>query len=280
MLIHDLHHLAWRAFHVTGGLKYGGDSTGVIFGVLREIQGTGRLFPDPIVVIACDSRKSLRRDIFPGYKDRAPKNETEEEKLAREDCIRQIGVLKKEVLPVIGFKNIFEYDGFEADDIIAELVFRKSKWGKPLIITGDEDMYQLLARCNMWIPGKRKMMNERKFTDEYGIPPVMWKEVKAIGGCSSDTVPGVKGVGPPSAIKYLLGKMPGGAMKRKIQEAEESGSLDLMRKLVYLPFPGTPVSSLRPTVCNREGFLDVCDKYGMNTLADDIDEWEEMFRRR
>lgn len=281
MLIFDLHHLAWRAFHTTGALKHGVDPTGVIFGVLREIQGTVALFKDPMVVIAADSPMSLRKDLFPGYKKRDTSKETEKEKAAKADCILQINLLKSEIFPCIGFTNVFEYGGYEADDIMAEIVYRKSNWEKPTIITGDEDIYQLLDFCNIWLSTKRKRMSSFKFKEEYGISPRQWPEVKAIGGCSSDTVPGVPGVGPKTAIEYLQGKLkPTSKKHQAIVEAQFTGVLGLMRKLVTLPYPGTPVSKLKPIVYNEDGLVYICEKYGLQTLLQDVPIWTELFQKR
>jgi len=261
-------------------MKYGKDTTGVIFGVLRELQGTIRMFKDSNVVIAADSQKSLRRDLFPGYKNRIRKEETEQEKDARWDAIRQINLLKREILPAIGIRNVFEYDGYEADDVMAELVFNKNSWSKPTIITGDQDLFQMLPYANMWIATKKQKVTADKFIEMYGIPSQLWSEVKAIAGCSSDTVPGVKGIGEVTAIKYLTGKLPGGSKRKSIEDAEKSGHLELMRKLVVLPFKDTPRSTIFPTRFNKDGFLDVCSQYGLNTLADDVDVWVDLLKRR
>lgn len=280
MIIFDLHFLAWKAFHTTGALKNGIDSTGVIFGVLREIQGIMRIFPDPLIVIAADSKESFRRNIFPGYKDRNNKNATDEEKEAKKDCIRQINILRDEIFPAIGLRNIFRYSGFEADDIIAEIAIRKSRWVKPTIVTGDEDLYQMLPFADIWSPNKKKKITESRFFDTYGISPRKWAEYKALAGCSSDTVPGVAGVGPKYAIDHINGELKAGKKLDAIKLAESNGHLELMRKLVTLPFPGTPVSSLRPIRFNREGFLDICERFAFETLAEDVDEWDELFRHR
>lgn len=280
MIIHDLHNLSWRAFHTTGALTNGIDNTGVIFGVLREIQGMMRIFPDPLIIIATDSKKSLRRDIFPGYKNnRSNTKDTPEEKEARADCIRQINLLKSDVFPAIGLRNVFEYDGFEADDIMAEIAIRKSKWVKPTIVTGDEDLYQMLPFADIWSPNKKKKITESRFFDIYGISPRKWAEYKALAGCSSDTVPGVAGVGPKYAMDHINGELKAGKKLDAIKMAESNGHLELMRKLVTLPFPGTPVSSLRPIRFNRDGFLDICERFAFETLAEDVEEWEDNFNK-
>jgi len=281
VLIFDLHNLAWRAFHTTGALKHGSDSTGVIFGVLREIQGHVRRFKDPLVIIASDSWGSLRKEIFPGYKKRDDSKDTEKEKEAKRDCYRQIDALKYEVFPTIGLNNVFEYEGFEADDIMVEIAIRKSKWVKPCIITGDEDIYQALMHADIWSPNKRKKVTQQRFLEEYGIPPHMWSEVKAMAGCSSDTVPGVPGVGEKTAIQYLLGKLkPDSKKVQAIHEAEKSGHLALMRQLVTLPYPFTPESKIVPNRFNRDGMIEICDKYGLSTLKEDINDWDEIFQKR
>ncbi len=278
MLIFDLHHLAWRAFHTTGNLSFGTDRTGVIFGVLQEIKGTLEMFQDPDVVIACDSPQSKRRDIFPGYKKRPACSE--EEAAAKGEAIRQINALKHHVFPAIGVRNVFEAEGLEADDIMARVVMSRKRKKPPWIITGDEDIFQLLEWCSIWMSNKHKRWSPKSFMQKYGIPVHEWSTYKALAGCTSDTVPGVRGVGPVNAMEYIQNRLKVGKKYDAIKLAEADGTYDLMKKLVTLPFPGTPKFTLRPTRFNRDGFLEVCEKYGFDSIAEDIDEWEELLQRR
>ncbi len=267
MLIIDLHYIAWRAYHSTGSLSSNGKPTGVIYGVLRDLHSLMGMFPDPVIVIAADSKNSLRKKLFPGYKLR-PEEKDPIEKRAKKEAVEQIMALKREILPALGFRNLFEFDGFEADDIMAELVLRKPPPCRlPVIVTGDEDMFQLLYHCDMYIPQKMQHYTLEDFIVEYpGMEPSDWVAYKALAGCSSDTVPGVPGIGPKNAVLEILGKLPAGKKKDAILQARKDGTLALMLKLVTLPFPGLPEMKLRPFRFNQEAFEDVCEKYEFKSL--------------
>ena len=266
MLIIDLHYIAWRAYHSTGSLSSNGKPTGVIYGVLRDLHSLMEMFPDPVIVIAADSKNSLRKKLFPGYKLR-PEEKDPIEKRAKKEAVEQIMALKREILPALGFRNLFEFDGFEADDIMAELVLRKAHHEPPVIVTGDEDMFQLLYHCDMYIPQKTQHYTFEDFIVEYpGMEPSDWATYKALAGCSSDTVPGVSGIGPKNAIQYILKTIPAGKKRDSIQTAIADGTFELMRKLVTLPFPGLPEMKLRPFRFNQEAFDDVCEKYEFRSL--------------
>lgn len=266
MLIIDLHYIAWRAYHTTGSLSSNGKPTGVIYGVLRDLHSLMEMFPDPVIVIAADSKTSLRKKLFPGYKLR-PEEKDPIERRARKEAVEQILLLKRQILPALGFRNLFEFDGYEADDIMAELVLRKAHREPPVIVTGDEDMFQLLYHCDMYIPAKTQHYTFEDFLVEYpGMKPDQWSTYKALAGCSSDTVPGVVGVGPKTATQSILGTLPSGKKKDAIAQAEKDGTLALMLKLVTLPFPGLPEMKLRPFRFNQEAFDSVCEEYEFKSL--------------
>ena len=104
------------------------------------------------LVIACDSRKYWRKEYFPYYKANRKKS--------REDSgfnwpliFDSINLIKEELRTVFPYK-VIEYEGAEADDVIASLVYwsleNDLKEGslidepKPfLIISGDHDFNQL-----------------------------------------------------------------------------------------------------------------------------------------
>lgn len=266
MLIIDLHYIAWRAYHSTGSLSSNGKPTGVIYGVLRDLHSLMEMFPDPVIVIAADSKTSLRKKLFPGYKLR-PEEKDPIERRARKEAVEQILLLKRKILPALGFRNLFEFDGYEADDIMAELVMRRAHRKLPVLVTGDEDMFQLLYHCDMYIPQKAQYYTANDFLVEYpGMDWSDWATYKALAGCTSDTVPGVVGVGPKTAIQFILGMLPSGKKKDAILQAEKDGTFDLMLKLVTLPFPGLPEMKLRPFRFNQEAFDSVCEEYEFKSL--------------
>jgi len=232
MMIIDLHYLAWRSHFTTGFLD-----NGILFGVLNQISNLTQKFRDPFVVITGDSKFYLRKKIYPEYKKRGEEPESEDRKITFD----QIDLMKTYVLPKLGFQ-ILEEKGYEADDVIASIVQNHKKETTqrlPLVVSGDEDLFQLLNHCRLYFPRNDEIWSSEKFEKQYGISCSRWAEVKAIAGCSSDNVKGVKGVAEKTAIKFLRNELKGESQAwQKIHSFLNSENINLNRKLVYLPFEG------------------------------------------
>lgn len=104
------------------------------------------------LVIAFDSRKSWRKEVFPQYKANRKKNR-ENSLLNWDEIFRLIEVIKGELIENFPYK-IIEVEGCEGDDVIATLsrwavkneMNTKSMFDEPmpvLIVSSDEDFLQL-----------------------------------------------------------------------------------------------------------------------------------------
>src|SRR6056297_1042583 len=115
-----------------------------------------------------------------------------------------------------------ELEGFEADDIIATLARQaREAGGKVTIISGDKDLMQLVRDgVEMIRPGMQGKPDERIDTAgveaRYGIGPALMIDLQAIAGDAVDNVPGVRGVGAPSAALLLQAV---GPVERILDEA-------------------------------------------------------------
>jgi DNA polymerase-1 len=126
----------------------------------------------------------------------------------------QIPILK-EILEPMGVP-VFEYDGFEADDLIGTLSKQATEQGiKTLILTGDADQLQLVDEDTSLLMytgfGKMRTYDPAGVAEKYdGLGPEYVAEIKALEGDSSDNIPGVPGVGKKSARAVLtkLGHFP------------------------------------------------------------------------
>jgi 5'-3' exonuclease len=77
------------------------------------------------------------------------------------------------------------------------------------MVTTDKDLFQCICEQIGWYsPIQNKAWYYRSFMTEYGIEPRQFALVKAIAGCSSDNVPGIKGVGDKTALKYVKNELP------------------------------------------------------------------------
>jgi 5'-3' exonuclease len=79
--------------------------------------------------------------------------------------------------------------------------------------------------------------------------------VKAITGCTSDSVPGVPGVGPVTAWKWVRGEFISAARTAAIKASTEI--IDRNIKLIKLPMQGTPSFALKIPQYNLEAIATI-----------------------
>lgn len=257
MIIIDLHFCAYRAYYSTGNLF-----DGVIFGVLSQLTNFLQKFKDPFMVITADSKSSLRKEIYPQYKENREKSD-DDKKIFYE----QLEKLKTYIIPKLGFK-VYEEPGYEADDIIGSIVYNRTGLGRlPLVVTGDEDMFQLLNYCRVYFPKKDEIWYSEKFEEEYKIKVSDWVKVKGVAGCTSDCVEGVKGVGESTAIKYLRNELKLSSTKwQNINNFVNSEQSKLNERLVKLPFEGCPVVIPEKPDFKMDNLKEVFSEFKINKI--------------
>lgn len=278
-LAFDSNYFCWRAFHTPASkLSYNNSDTGVINSFLTQILIHSRYFGLKFPIFFWDSKKKFRQQIYSGYKVRDHQEMTEEEQEARKQLFVQMNDLRENVLPLIGFQNNHIQTGLEADDLIARFVMDNPN--QTVVLTNDDDLLQLADYCTWYSPSRKTTFNGKQFRKVYGIDPEQWKDVKAIAGCNSDKVPGVSGIGETFAIQFLKNEMkPGSIRYNKIVSPKGKWLKKRNEVLVSLPYPGTKKIELKESCFNPEGFLAVCDLYGMSEMAGRVGEWENHFRR-
>lgn len=98
---------------------------------------------------------------------------------------------------------------FEADDVIATLATRARAEGfDVLICTGDRDALQLVDEHTTVLYPRKGVSELTRFTPEavverYGVEPARYPDLAALVGESSDNLPGIPGVGPKTAAKWI-----------------------------------------------------------------------------
>lgn len=278
MIIIDANGICHAAKHSMGSLSWKEKETGVIFGFLNQLLTIAKTMDSNQFLFTWDSVISKRKEIFPDYKkSRRTELKTEDEQRLDEIAYKQFSELQGEILPFLGFTNNFLYDGFEADDLIASIVHNMPR-DHFAIISSDEDLYQLL-RENVYVYSTKKKQSYtiKNLWTDFKIKPDDWAKVKAIGGCSSDGVPGIPGVGEKTAAKYLNKTLPyTGQAYRKIKE--NTALIDFNMKLVKLPFEGTPViSKTKPDDLCFENFMKTCKYLGFRSYMNEtrMQEWKK-----
>jgi DNA polymerase I len=203
LLLLDGHSLAYRAFFALPVENFStttGQHTNAVFGftsmlinVLRDEQ------PTHIGVAFDKSRQTFRLAEYSEYK--AKRNKTPEEFSSQLPLIN-------EVLDALRIRHL-ALEGYEADDIIATLVTEALAEGMDvLILTGDRDSLQLVTEHSTVLYPMRGVSELARMTPEaveakYGVPPHRYPELAAIVGETSDNLPGVPGVGPGFAARWI-----------------------------------------------------------------------------
>lgn len=280
-LVIDAYYLCYKAFYtMPKNFSFDDRDTNIIYGFLNQIKKLVQDFKTNKLVFCFDSSKSYRRLEYPGYKIR-DENKTSQEKENIRMAKLQFAELEEEILPAMGFKNIYSQPGYEADDLMAELCYRFPD--DYIIVTGDEDLFQLLSagpvrETRLYMKGK-KMMTEMDFEKAFGIKPYQWKMVKAIAGCPTDAVEGVEGVGNTKAIHYIRGDLSEGKIKERIKNSNDIIQRNL--RLVALPYLGVKPININEypaqDVLYTIDFMEVFNKYGFGSFIDKLDEWRQLF---
>jgi len=237
-LIVDCHGLGWMAAYTIGHLSHKGTNTGIMYGFFKQLLKACSYVQPDIFIFAWDSRKSHRKRLYPEYKAKRRSQGTQQEEILRKQVAIQLNKLRTQILPDLGFNNQFQYTGYEADDIIASVIHTYD-FDQAVIVSTDNDMLQLLSEKVSIYNGKKDFIyTVDDFIRVYdGLTPDKWAEVKTLAGCSSDNVPGIKGIGEATAVKYLLGTMkPSGKKYESIINAIGSPDYERDKKLVTLPY--------------------------------------------
>jgi 5'-3' exonuclease len=255
----------------------------ITFGFLLKLQLLMRKTRANVCVFARDSHPdtSIRKKIFPDYKEKRRARKTEEQKKLDAIAYPQFTTVEKEILPKMGYQNIFYTERLEADDIIGS-VCKTYSHCEIIIATNDHDMYQLLTD-NVCIidPKTTQYFTKKKFMDKYNIAPCMWKRIKTIAGCGSDEVPGVPGVAEKTVLKFLLGNLPSHYKTYKAIHSEEGQRIiNRNKSLIILPFRGTPEYNIKEDRLSKIRIHGMAKEYGFMSIVTDLENWYKILKGR
>jgi len=279
-IVLDCNYLGYQAMYTMRDLKFGDTPTGVTYGFLARLLSLAWMFRTNDIVFCWDSKHSIRRKKHDFYKrHRRTRELTKAERIAMQQTYKQFNTLRREILPAIGFRNVFVQRGCEADDLMAKLV--DSCLGDYILVSSDEDLYQLLRPyVRIYNPSAKRMITTRSFRKKYHIRPEQWPLVKAIAGCKSDEVPGVNGVGEVFACRYIRGRLePKSKVVQKLRTRESEDIIERNLWLVTLPLPATKALELQRNEFDMDGLVSVCTELGMASFLDEerMEQWDGMF---
>lgn len=269
ILFLDGNFLCHRARHTTGGLQHEGVPTGVAFGFIRDVQIMVDLHVVDTVVATFDGGGGIRYTMSPSYKEsRRTKIYTPEEEAANKAFTLEMQTLRKEILPDLGFRNIWRQRGYEGDDLIAAGVLRlEDAVDEAIIVTADNDLWQCLRpNVRWWNPITKKTITYKSFKSEWGLEPACWAHVKAIAGCKGDDVKGVPGIGEKTAAKWLRGLLKENS-KASLAIDSQIHLHNANMKLVRLPLPGCDPPKIVPDDRTSRRSRDVMQRLGIRSAG-------------
>ena len=187
----------FRAFHALPPLITSrGQHTGAVKGVINMIRSLVKAYPDSHIAVVFDAKgKTFRNDIYPDYKAHRPPMPDE----LRSQIEPIHAIIQAMGLPMLVI------DGVEADDVIGTLATQATQRGiRTLISTGDKDLAQLVTpQVTLLNTMSNEFLDAQGVTAKFGLPPERIVEYLALTGDKADNIPGVAGVGPKTAVKWL-----------------------------------------------------------------------------
>ncbi|CRY91544.1 DNA polymerase I [Synechococcus sp. WH 8103] len=299
LLLVDGHSLAFRSFYAfskggEGGLATNdGRPTSVTYGFLKSLLDTGKSLKPEGVAIAFDTAE-------PTFRHKADANYKAHRDVAPEVFFQDLDQLQ-EILRHQLDLPLCMAPGYEADDVLGTLANRAADdgWGVR-ILSGDRDLFQLVDDNRdiavLYMGGGPYAKNsgptlirEEGVLGKLGVMPNKVVDLKALTGDSSDNIPGVRGVGPKTAINLLkdnndldavyatLEELEAegpkasrgaikGALKGKLRNDKDNAYLSrkLAEILVDIPLPQEP--SLPLSTVNAEGLSSCLEDLELNSL--------------
>lgn len=263
LLLVDGHSLAFRSFYAfakggEGGLSTKeGVPTSVTYGFLKALLDNVKgLTPQGVVVAFDTAEPTFRHEADASYKAHRD--------IAPEHFFTDLANLQ-EILSGAMDLPLCMAPGYEADDVLGTLANRAADAGwRVRILSGDRDLFQLVDDerdiAVMYMGGGPYAKNAGPVTirrqdvvAKLGVTPEEVVDLKALTGDASDNIPGVKGVGPKTAITLLKAhtnldgiyaalEQQKGALKARLENDRENAyrSRMLAEILIDIPLPAEP----------------------------------------
>jgi DNA polymerase-1 len=253
----------YRAFHALPPLSTAaGQPTSAVLGVVNMLYKLlDELEPTHMAVVFDAPGKSFRSELYAEYKAHRP---------PMPDELRVQVPPLLEAIEGMGIP-LLRIEGVEADDVIGTLALEAKAEGRPTVIsTIDKDFAQLVDEHITLVNTMDNTTLDRAGVEQkFGVAPERIADYLALVGDSIDNIPGVAGVGPKTAAKWLQQYGDLATLKAKAAEVggkigerlrESLGTLDLSRELatircdVALPLKSADLA-LRPQDAARLGAL-------------------------
>ena len=218
----DGNSLVYRSYYAIRFLSTSkGFPTNAIYGfisMLRKLMDQEK--PVFLGIVFDVKGPTIRHKVFKDYKAHR--------KPMPEDLVVQMPVIKK----VIKALNIpyFEYENYEADDVLGSLAHQASQKNIPsVIVTTDKDLFQLVDKqTTVYNPAKEIHLDEKKVKEQFGASPSQVTDVLALWGDPSDNIPGVPGIGEKTS-KSLISRY--GSLENLLKNLDRIEKAPLREKI-------------------------------------------------
>jgi DNA polymerase-1 len=277
LLLVDGSSYLYRAFHALPPLtNTQGEPTGAVLGVLNMLNKLLKEeSPERVAVVFDAPGRTFRDDLFDQYKAHRPP--------MPDDLRSQVQPLL-DAVAAMGLP-LLRIAGVEADDVIGTLASQAAAAGRDVLIsTGDKDMAQLVGpRISLVNTMSNTRLDRAGVKAKFDVYPEQIVDYLALVGDSSDNIPGVTGVGPKTAAKWLnqyqtLDALIGhaGAITGKVGEnlRSELPKLELSRKLATIDTAvplALSVEELAPGVPDLERLRAVYGRLELRALLRALD---------
>ncbi|EDN69049.1 DNA-directed DNA polymerase [Beggiatoa sp. PS] len=256
----------YRAYHAMPSLSNSqGMLTGAVYGVTNMLKSLRADYQPIYVAIVFDAKgKKFRHELYPDYKKNRPP--------MPEELVVQISSTH-DMVRALGFPLLME-NGVEADDVIGTLAKQAEAVGmQTLIFSNDKDFAQLVNESITLINTmKNTRLDVEGVTEKFGIPPALIVDYLSLIGDKSDNIPGVKTIGPKTAIKLLKNYGSLEAIIENIPQIKGKVADNLREALSYLPL-------------TRQLLMIKCDVPLLNTpqqlklTTPDVDKLRELYTK-
>jgi len=272
LLVLDGHSMAFRAFFALPADKFStanGQHTNAIHGFTSMLINLIKEQKPTHICVAFDVSDDTthRKAEYSEYK--GGRNETPREMSGQIDLIDK-------VMGAWGIKTI-KLPGYEADDILATLAAMGEKAGfEVLLVSGDRDAFQLITD-NVFVLYPRKgvsdipRMDAAAIQEKYFVTPAQYSDLAALVGETADNLPGVPGVGPKTAAKWInlygglegvlehldaIGGKVGDSLRANVEDVKRNRRLNRLHTDLELPLTLDDLAEPRPDEAALETLFD------------------------
>jgi DNA polymerase I len=235
--------------------------TNMLFKLLADYRPRG-------VAVAWDTRPVHRTEISAEYKS---------ERRPMPDLLREQFPHFRPIVEAFGYRNL-EFEGWEADDVIATLATRADELGiKTCVVSTDRDAFQLVSDNVTLMMTPRGVADVNVYTPErvearLGITPDQISDFIGLKGDTSDNIPGVPGIGDKTAGQLIAQY---GSVENVLEHVDE---LSPARRKNISEHAEQALASKELATMRRDLDID-CDPADLVLAPPDRSQLKEIFRR-